>query len=648
MYKRLPQYSLVFLVSIFLTLFAQEFGLLAKIENITYDWRVQALSSTKSPMNDIALVLVDQPSLEWMEREQGIGWPWPRELYGAIVSFAKEGGAKAVVVDMMFSEDSVYNKTDDIAFGESLKLLPTIGAIALADDKIIFPVKEIAASFSSLGAANAISDSDGVIRRARLSHLSGSKEIPSLALASYQNLYPDNKRDFDNIFFINYFDAPFSYKSYSGASVIQSWIALQEGTQTTLNPDVFKDKVVFMGMSALGLFDQRVSPLSKNHPGVDIQATILDNLVNDSFIRPVPFTHTLLYMTFFSLIATWLMARAKKATHFLIPIIVIPSIISALGYLYYFYDFWLNVTTLFTATFFVILFSGMVGYLLEGRQKRYLKTAFSHYVSPTIVDKLIDSPERLKLGGESKELSIFFSDIEGFTSISEKLEPELLITMLHEYLDNLSGVIINNGGTIDKYEGDAIIAFWNAPLDTQDHETLAVQSALECQTKLAELNPIFQEKYGVQLKTRMGIHTGKVIVGNLGSAKRFDYSFIGDAGNLAARLEGVNKVFNSGILLSKTTFERVKGIDFRKIGTIRVVGRKEPVEVYQPLSERLDFEETFFKALTLFESTKFEEAKKIFSTISEVDDVSKRYLKIIDEIEAGTTRWEGAIVLTGK
>ncbi len=677
MYKYLIHYSVTFFVALFLTILLYKLEVLQKIEYITYDWRVKSLAQSKPISDDIALIVIDQFSLEWMQKEQGIGWPWPREFYGAFTSFAKDAGAKAVVFDMIFSEDSVYNISDDIAFSHALKDFSTIGAIALSYDensndilpkrlehlnikecassilntKIVLPIQEISKGFSSLGVVNALTDSDGVIRGVNLCHNFNNIQLPSLALSTFIHLYPDRYKSNNSEIFIQYHDAPFSYKTYNAASIIQSWFALQNGDEPTVNPNLFKDKVIFIGVSAAALFDQKVSPLSENHAGVDIQATIFDNLVLDSFITPLSFKYEFIYLLIFGFLTTWLMIYSKKIFHFLIPIIFIPLIIFGLGYLYYFYNIWLNITLLLSNVFLLVVFMGILGYLLEGRQKRYLKTAFSHYVSPSIVNKLVQNPDLLKLGGESRELSIFFSDIEGFTSISEKLEPSLLIEMLHEYLDNLSTIIMDNQGTIDKYEGDAIIAFWNAPLDTPHHEQLAVKSALYCQQKISQLNPIFKKKYGVELKTRIGIHTGKVIVGNLGSSKHFDYSFIGDAGNLAARLEGVNKIFGTKILLSKDTRDKVTQVLFRKIGTIQVVGRKQAVIVYEPLNQKLEEKHSLAwdKALNLFEMMKFEEAKEIFLSLLEVDIVAKFYLTILDKIEnKDLSVNEGVIILNNK
>jgi adenylate cyclase len=675
--KRLFYYSAVFVVTLFFSLGIHRLGVLNKIEYILYDWRVQTLSSFHTPDLSIVLVSIDQPSLDWMQKEQGIGWPWPREMYGVLSAFAKESGAKAIVFDMLFSETSLYTTSDDEAFADALKTFPSVGAIVLNHDthskieepktlvqpltqnctssttsytNALLPVEALTHAFTMLGVVNASPDSDGVIRKARLCHTYKTRTLPSLALAAFQMLYPTQSMPFENEHIVRYFNAPFSYQTYSAASIIQSWIALQNGTEPTVLTHELHDKIIFVGLSASGLFDQRVSPLSQNHSGVDIQATIFNNLISNTFITSMHFGYQFLLMLLFGAFTTALMYKANQWWHFIPPLVLLPLCVVGIGYLFYYYGIWLHVTLLLSHLGSIVIVCGIVGFLLEGRQKRYIKKAFSHYVSPSVVEKLIEHPEQLKLGGESRVLSIFFSDIEGFTSLSEILEPERLIEMLHEYLESLSNLILEHNGTIDKYEGDAIIAFWNAPVDTPMHETLAVKAALACQEALKTLNPQFKEKYGVTLHTRIGIHTGKVIVGNLGSAKHFDYSFIGDAGNLAARLEGVNKVFGTDILVSQTTYENVHDVLFRHIATIKVVGRAQALNVYQPLAEGYNEENLilFQEALHFFEAMEYEKAKEHFANISEHDCVAARYLEIINDIMVKKLLWDDAIVLSTK
>jgi adenylate cyclase len=235
----------------------------------------------------------------------------------------------------------------------------------------------------------------------------------------------------------------------------------------------------------------------------------------------------------------------------------------------------------------VAVLGGLVGGLAaswatEGRQRRFLKQAFRHYLSPHVVERLLEDPDRLKLGGERRELTIMFSDLAGFTSLSEGLDPEELTALLNEYLTLMTDIILDEGGTLDKYEGDAIVAFWNAPLDQPDHAERACRAAVRCQRALAENRPRWRERCGRDLTMRVGLHTGEVVVGNLGSRQRFDYSILGDAANLAARLEGVNKVFGTGSLVSAETMQRAAGAVLgRELGQVRVVGRQEPVTVHE-------------------------------------------------------------------
>lgn len=185
-----------------------------------------------------------------------------------------------------------------------------------------------------------------------------------------------------------------------------------------------------------------------------------------------------------------------------------------------------------------IFISIFVNFYSEGKQRRFIKHSFNHYLSPDVIETLISHPENLQLGGQKKELTIFFSDLQGFTAISEDLDPEKL---LNDYLSLMTDIILDEGGTVDKYEGDAIIAFWNAPMDFADHALRGVRATIKCQEMLARHRPYFKKQSGHDLLMRVGVNTGMAVVGNFGSSRRFDYTMLGDAVNLAARLEGINR-----------------------------------------------------------------------------------------------------------
>ena len=269
---------------------------------------------------------------------------------------------------------------------------------------------------------------------------------------------------------------------------------------------------------------------------------------------------------------------------------------------------------------------------------------------------MIAHPDRLKLGGEKRDLSIFFSDLQGFTSISEVLTPEELTLLLNDYLTAMTDIIQEEGGTIDKYEGDAIIAFWNAPLAQDDHAERAVRAALRCQAKLDELRPVFRERVKKDLYKRIGINSGPAVVGNFGSHTKFNYTMLGDAVNLASRLEGVNKQFKTYTMISAMVRERLGGaFPLREVSRIAVVGRKEPVTVYEPMTaetyeSRRPTLEVFDKGLKEYYAGNFSEAQRIFEGIAAQDPPASCYVEKCRKLAASPPQdgWSGVWIMTEK
>jgi len=298
----------------------------------------------------------------------------------------------------------------------------------------------------------------------------------------------------------------------------------------------------------------------------------------------------------------------------------------------------------------------LLSYATEGQQKRYIKSAFKQYLSPTIIEELIAHPESLKLGGEKRDLSIFFSDLQGFTTISLTLSPEDLTKLLNEYLTAMTDIIQEEGGTIDKYEGDAIIAFWNAPLDQPDHAVRAVRSALRCQAKLAEIRPAIKERYKADLRKRIGINSGSAVVGNFGSHTKFNYTMLGDAVNLASRLEGVNKQFRTFTMISSTVVEKLGGaFPARELSRVAVVGRKEPVTIFEPMTaeqfaSRQDALRIFDTGLRAYYAGDFADAERIFGSIASTDPAAFSYAERCRRLRASPPEspWTGVWEMTEK
>ena len=262
-------------------------------------------------------------------------------------------------------------------------------------------------------------------------------------------------------------------------------------------------------------------------------------------------------------------------------------------------------------------------YATEGRQKLYIRHMFGQYMSGTVINHLLEHPEKLQLGGERRRVTLFFSDLAGFTTISERLSAETVVGLLNDYLSAMTEIILDEEGTVDKFEGDAIMAFWGAPLDQADQAARACRAALRQQAALKDLNQGFAGLDLPPLSMRIGLHTGDAIVGNLGSAKRFDYTVIGDTVNLASRLEGVNKFYGSYIMASETTVAECAGVvEFRELDLVAVKGKEQAVRVFEVLGLTGDLEpelikrrQDFAQALELYRQRRFPEARAGFEAI---------------------------------
>ena len=514
-------------------------------------------------------------------------------------------------------------------------------------------------------------DADAIIRRAVPFHVFDNRFVPSLGLAAYIGANPDASIkmtatgmqigtyqvpvDKNGNVIMRYRGKSQTHKAVNAAAVLQAGLQIMEGKAPGMDLSVFKNAYVFLGVTAPGFKDLRPTPLQRDYPGVELHATMLDNLLSGDFMQEVSPSMVLLFTIGISLAAGISLRLLAKGLHDAIAAVLFLTLPFILGCLFYAKNYWFPVAVPSTGAFFAIAAAIVVNYTLEGRQKRYIKNAFKQYLSPAVIERLVENPDKLALGGEVRELSIFFSDIQGFTGISERLSPQELTALLNDYLTAMTDIILSEGGTIDKYEGDAIIAFWNAPLDVPDHAICAIRAALRCGRKLIELRPGFKERVGRDIFARIGINTGPVVVGNMGSNQRFDYTFLGDAGNLASRLEGINKQFGTFVMTSEYTRSRLQGeFAARELSLVRVVGRAEPVRVYEPMFKddyeaKAEVMQTFAEALAKFYEGDFPAALKSFETISEADPPARVYAdKCRILIANPPQQWDGIWVMTEK
>jgi adenylate cyclase len=375
------------------------------------------------------------------------------------------------------------------------------------------------------------------------------------------------------------------YRSYSAKAVIQSALLAAEGREPIIPPADLKDAVVFFGASATALFDLKPHPMDARGSGVSLHATAYDNLVQGDFLRPVPPMAVVAVALLLAVVASVLATLGRTLPEVAAVAAVCLPLTVVLGYATFDWNWWWPVAGPVLAVGLAWVGGLAFNYATEGRQRRYLRRAFAQYVSPVVVDRIVREPGQLQLGGELRTLTIFFSDVENFSALAHDLGPTQVTTLLNTYLSDMAAILFEEQGTLDKYEGDAIIAFWNAPLDQPDHALRACRAAMRCQRRLVERDAFYRSLAGGRpLRMRIGIHTGEVIVGNIGSAERFDYSMLGEAANLASRLEGANKHMGTRLLVSEHTWrlleDRMPG---RDLGRIVVMGGAEPLRVYELL-----------------------------------------------------------------
>ena len=672
---------------------------LQDLESRTWDWRAQAAIDPTRADRDIVLLLVDKSSLNEFEKVEQLSWQWPREVYALLVRYLAKGGAKGVAFDMIFTEQSSQGGEDDLRLGEAADgSIPVVHALVVGDgadgqaiektlrgravnglsepwlDRLAtrfssmqfssatLPVDPVVNSKAYLANVKAKPDRDGVFRRFAPVAAVGKTTVLSLPLAFLRAVQPSvSLAEFEELFaadgeaVIRFHGPEQTYTSLSIAPVLRSAYAMAEGQEPKVSPSMFKDKWVIIGSNAPALLDFRPTPISDVFPGTEINATILDNLLHRDFVRRSRPMENLLLLFAVSLFATTACLYSHRLLLQGIGVLGTFGLVVAVSYKAAAAGVWIPLVAPLLVLAAAVIASLGYQYGIEGRAHRFVKSAFRQYVSTAVIDQLVADPSRLALGGERRQLTVFFSDIAGFSRIAEQLDPHTLVTMLNEYLSAMTNIILEHGGTLDKYVGDAIVCFWNAPLPVEHHARTAVETAFRCQEVLDELRGPMQERYGVELKARIGLATGSAVVGNFGSVRRFDYTAIGDTVNLASRLEGANKAFGTDILVSEATANALQGaIRVRRVAKLRVVGRVTPESVFEPVSasrwerDRERFER-FEAALELMEQGQFAEAAKLFDELAAVDVVAVPYAvqarKLLESAGAG---WEGVWNLTDK
>lgn len=480
---------------------------------------------------------------------------------------------------------------------------------------------------------------------------------------------------------INYLGPAGTFPQYSIVDIVN-------GRKNLAPPSAFKRKMVLIGPTAIALADLRVTPFDKAFPGVNIHATVIDNMLSNKFLGqpwwsdiifdfwqtefkipflgkvtiPLPFVgYTVGSILALGLLSTLILHRVGALGGGLWAIIGLTSSLTLNQNFFVNYGWWLNVSYPILTIITVYASMTVFHYVIEQRDKRFIQSAFGTYLSPKVVAELVENPDFLKLGGERKEITAFFSDVAGFTSVSESLSPEELVHLLNEYLSEMTAIILDYDGTVDKYEGDAIIAFFGAPHPMPDHAARCSLVALDMQKKLIELRAGWKSRDMKELHVRIGLNTGPAVVGNMGSNIRMDYTMMGDTVNSAARFEGANKEYGSSIMIGQGTYEGAKDfIEARELDLINVVGKTEPVPIYELIArkgeispEKAKVLENYQAGLELYRTRQFADAMGAFSqglVADQNDGPSKTMVKRCEYymLDPPPKDWNGAFVMTSK
>lgn len=546
---------------------------------------------------DIVIVAIDDASFTWTQ----FRWPWPRSYFAGIVEQVNKGGGKVIGVDIQLSESDV-DPANDQAFADALANAPAAVSIVqifqnnvdgFTFPSIQQPVPVYREVFNGLGVTNVYRDEDAIVRGVQaldsynnLPYYHWAFEIAKLQLEtdSPSNV-TSNSLTFngqvvplsEGRLVVNYAGAAGTYPTYS-ASDVHDGIALER------DPDAFRDKIVLIGATTVTLQDIFPTPFSASQPtpGVEIVANAIDTILNGKYITLAPPWIAFLTVIMAALLA-YLITLSKRPS-----LTVTLLIASMVGYLIAAFVMFVNQRYVLPVVApQVMLFLGVVLPTLEQAvsqemEKRRVRNLFSRFISPEMVDQMISTQDLTSLNKRA-DLSILFSDIRGFTTLSEKLSPEEVVALLNPYLEAMSKVIYKHGGTVDKYEGDAIIAFFGEPVPYKDHAARSIRASLDMRIALAELKEQWEkEGRNITFEMGIGINSGEVFVGLLGSEQRINYTVIGDNANLAARLQDLTKTYAWPILISESTYEQVKDeFDAELADAVTVKGKTKPVNVYK-------------------------------------------------------------------
>ena len=382
-------------------------------------------------------------------------------------------------------------------------------------------------------------------------------------------------------------NSDYSHIKYSASDVIDSLMLMKQGKKPIIDPHEFDDKIILIGgnaqAAAIGPVDALLTPVHEKHPGVDIQATILDNIINSDFTKQ----STILFdLVLLALLTSGTMYLILKLSFFksLIAVIALGALYTAFSVICFKFNIAVNVITPLLIQLSTLIFGYSYRFILEGRNKEKIKQAMGKYISQDVMKNVVQNIDDIKLGGKKAVVTVLFADIRGFTSMSEKMTAEDVSKILNEYFTEIEPIISKYNGVINKFIGDAVMAVFGDPIEDLNHPVNAVRCANEMLKKVDQLQDKWLFEGKPKIEIGIGINTGEAFVGNIGSEKRLEYTVIGDTVNLASRIESYNKVYKTNLLISSSTYSYVSGIaDVIKISEVTIRGKSKKMDIYEVL-----------------------------------------------------------------
>ncbi len=601
------------------------------LESKTLDFRFRLRNALLPPSvpTDILIVAIDEKSI----REVG-GWPWGREVLASLVRKISADRPAVIGIDVILSEakdnddrletelkragnvvlatpffvpEGKGNTTPrvevpDILWDSAFMQVRSQKGLkwqqfAIKPDRVLLPIERYA-KVSTLGHVYSLPDMDGVIRWEVLYLQYGDDAYPSFSLQIARKalgvemkdmvLYGGSgvglgnrmiPTDLSGRMLINFVGKEGSFRSIPAADVLQG----------RAPAGLLTGKIVLIGTSALGTYDQKVTPFSGNTPGVEKNATSVSNILHGTYLTKSPGVIELVVIVLTGLFMGILLPRLKAVRSALLAVVCVSLYVAAGCYLLMYRNLWINLVYPIANMVSIFGIQTVIRFFYEEKKARDIRQMFSSYVSPKIVRELIENPEKARLGGDRRVVTVLFSDVIGFTSLSERRQPEEVVALLNEYFKKMTEIIFKWDGTLDKFVGDEIMVFWGAPATQEDHAERAVRCAIDMSERLDEMRQEWRQRGVEGLDCGIGINSGEVIIGNIGAAgKKMDYTVIGDNVNLAARVEKLTREYGSRILITENTLQHIQPliaaggighVEIRDLASVRVKGKEREVRI---------------------------------------------------------------------